>query len=295
MDEKQKDNELSNWFSTYGVITAERILGTYNISMPQTELLVAIKSPFSFYHQLLQVPLKNVLNGIVLQQANDYHIYSQKLFIDYLLSGESAKGEEAQGALTRDSLENERKQLVTLGEEFHKIQLAHESLISSSQASLIKIVKEWKVAMESGIRLANSTLKNNDFDIKKSVTRQAVNHALIHCDLVNSQSADNKYLFIDKLNAVLKVQLTTEIQEKLLNNLSELIDLTMSFNSKITTFNERTTEMNEQSHSYRTQFYETILRVTELISLLPEYKIDPVQDAINREPLYFDKTIGERS
>src|SRR5580704_2455101 len=100
MKEKQTADELSQWYSTYGVITAERILSTYQIALSQSDLLVAVKSPFSFYHQLLQVPLKNVLNGIVLQQANDYHVYAQKLFIDYLLSGESGKPPEAQGAQT---------------------------------------------------------------------------------------------------------------------------------------------------------------------------------------------------
>ena len=33
---------------------------------------------------------------------------------------------------------------------------------------------------------------------------------------------------------------------------------------------------------------------TELIKLLPDYKIDPEQDAVNREPLYFDKSIGDK-
>jgi hypothetical protein len=294
MDEMQTNNELSNWFSTYGVITAERILGTYNISIPHSELVIAIKSPSSFYHQLLQVPLRNVLNGIVLQQANDYHIYSQKLFIDYLLSGESAKGEEAQGAHTREALENERTQLVTLGEEFHKEQLEHDALIASSQSNLIKIVKAWKVALESGIRLSNRTLNNNGFEIKKNTTRQAVNHALIHSDLVNSQSAESGTIFVEKFNDVIKVQLTTEIKEQLLKNFSDLLELTMNFHSKITSFNERATLLSEQSQSFRTQFYQTILRVTELISLLPDYKINSEQDAINREPLHFDKTIGER-
>src|SRR5690606_37160436 len=104
-----------------GVITAERMLNRYQIRLQSTELLIAIKSPVSFYHRLLQVPLRNVLNGIIMQQAYDYHVYAQKLFIDYLLSGESGKDEEAQGALTRDAIENERKQLVILGGEFNII------------------------------------------------------------------------------------------------------------------------------------------------------------------------------
>ncbi|MCL9685026.1 hypothetical protein [Legionella maioricensis] len=293
MEDKQIDDELNQWFSTYGVITAERILGTYQIIIPQSELLVAIKSPFSFYHQILQVPLRNVLNGIVLQQANDYHVYAQKLFIDYLLSGETSKGEEAQGALTRESLENERTQLVTLGDEFHHKQLAHDALIASSQSVLRKIAKEWGVALESGLKQANNTLAKTNIEVKKSLIRRGVTHALIHCDLISSQSLDNKYLFIEKMNEIIKAELTQELKERLLNNFSELLNITMSFNSKVSEFFERAVEMSEQARSYRTQFFDTIIRITELFKLLPEYKIDPVQDAINREPLYFDKTIGE--
>ncbi|HAU1956168.1 TPA: hypothetical protein F8S46_15140, partial [Legionella pneumophila] len=104
MDEIKKDDELSQWLSTYGTITAERILGRYNISLPQDEILEAINIPSSFYRHLLQIPLKNVLNGIVIQQASDYHVYAQKLLIDYLLSGESSKEPDSQGAGTRESL-----------------------------------------------------------------------------------------------------------------------------------------------------------------------------------------------
>ena len=120
MSEENAQITSGKWFSTYGMITAERILGKYQIRLSHEELIAALKSPICFYHKLLSVPLKNVLNGIVLQQANDYHIYVQKLFIDYLLSGENSKGEESQGASTREALENERQQLVSLGDEFHK-------------------------------------------------------------------------------------------------------------------------------------------------------------------------------
>jgi hypothetical protein len=293
MEDKQIDDELSQWFSTYGVITAERILGTYQIIIPQSELLVAIKSPSSFYHQILQVPLKNVLNGIMLQQANDYHVYAQKLFIDYLLSGETSKGEDAQGALTRDSLEEERKQLVTLGEEFHHEQLAHDSLIASSQSVLRKIAKEWGVALESGLKQTNTTLAKYNSGIKKSLIRRGIIHALIHCDLTGAQTLDDKYLFIEKMNELVKVTLTQELKEQLLNNLADLLNITMGFNSKVSEFLERTVEMSTQARSYRSQFFDSIIRIIDLMKLLPEYKIDPIQDAINREPLHFDKTIGE--
>lgn len=293
MDEMQKDDEFSQWFSTYGVITAERILGTYNITIPSSELLTAIKSHTSFYHYLLQVPLKNVLNGIIFQQGHDYHVYAQKLFIDYLLSGETAKGEGEQGASTREELETERQNLVTLGEEFHVKQLEHEALISSSQANSIKLAKAWLILFESTLTQINNLLKNNNLDVKKSVIRDALNQGLIHCDIRLLDNSESKEEFIKKLNEILKVSLTPEMQEHLINSLAEFLKFTLEFYSTITEYLVRTNEMSEIAKAYRSQFYNTIIRVIELIRVLPDYKIDPVQDEINRETLHFDKTIGE--
>lgn len=293
MDELIEDDQLNKWFSTYGLITAERILGKYHISLPQPELISAIKSPFSFYHLLLKIPLKNVLNGIVLQQAGDYHIYAQKLFIDYLLSGESGKSEETPGALTRESMEMERQKLVTLGEDFHQLQLDQNELIASSQVSLIKTADLWKKNFESLIAPINETLKQAGFDVSKSSIRAGINHALIHCDYVKVAALGNKHLFIDEFNKIVKVKLTDDLKNKLLTHLSIILEILLNFENEFGTYFQKNKELGEQAKSYRTQFYDTILRVNELISLLPEYKINPEQDAINRESLHFDKTIGE--
>lgn len=293
MDELIEDDQLNKWFSTYGLITAERILGKYHISLPQPELISAIKSPFSFYHLLLKIPLKNVLNGIVLQQAGDYHIYAQKLFIDYLLSGESGKSEETPGALTRESMEMERQKLVTLGEDFHQLQLDQNELIASSQVSLINTADLWKKNFESLIAPINETLKQAGFDVSKSSIRAGINHALIHCDYVKVAALGNKHLFIDEFNKIVKVKLTDDLKNKLLTHLSSILEILLNFENEFGTYFQKNKELGEQAKSYRTQFYDTILRVNELISLLPDYKINPEQDAINRESLHFDKTIGE--
>ncbi|KGP62311.1 hypothetical protein EP47_01665 [Legionella norrlandica] len=294
MDDMQKDAELNQWFSTYGVITAERILEKYSIVLSHDELLEAINTPFSFYRHLLQVPLKNVLNGIVLQQASDYHIYAQKLFIDYLLSGESSKEPGTQGAGTRESLENERQQLVQLGEEFHALELEQDSLIASSQAKLMKIGHDWNAKLEIALSKLNAMYKNINPDIKKSSIRKTLNKALISSALVKSPSQSDQYQFIDKLNRLLNVASTEEFKKTLLTNLSELFQIIELLDTNLDDFIERTNTMGQQAKSFRTQFYEAILRITELIKLLPEYKIDSEQDSINRESLYFDKTIGEK-
>jgi len=292
MSKERSENDLSQWFSTYGLITAERILGKYQIRLAHDELLTAIKTPASFYHRLLHVPLKNVLNGIVLEQANDYHIYVQKIFIDYLLSGESSKDEEAQGASTRDALEDERQKLVTLGEEYHAKKNEHDSLIANSQASLIEITQEWKAALEHAISSVHATLKNTGHDVNKSKIRKAINYTLISCELTPTQLEKNQYIMVEQMNENLNISLDADLKKKITDDLLDLLTIVAGFDENMSTFIEHTNVMNEQANSYRTQFYETILRVLELIKLLPDYKLNPEQDLVNREPLYFDKSIG---
>lgn len=292
MNAQLKDEQMDKWFSTYGAITAERILSRYHIILPQNELLNTIRSPFSFYHQLLKIPLKNVLNGIVLQQASDYHVYGQKLFIDYLLSGESGKPADSPGATTRESLENERQMLVTLGEDFNGLQTTHSALISKSQASLIKLADEWNKAFEAALKQVSGTLTNSGIECKKSVIRQGVNHALIHCDLIKADSLNNRVLFIESFNEHIKLPLNDTLKTKLLSDLSEVMGFILSFDSQFNTFMQEAIVISEQANSFRTQFYDSILRVRDLITLLSDYRINPEQDLVNRETLYFDNTLG---
>ena len=63
MDNKT-ELDPSTWFSTYGLLTSSNILGTLNIYLSEEDLLPAIKKSSSVYHQLLAIPIKNVLNGI---------------------------------------------------------------------------------------------------------------------------------------------------------------------------------------------------------------------------------------
>ncbi|MGL5742826.1 MAG: hypothetical protein ACRCXC_09930 [Legionella sp.] len=292
MNGEEADKELNQWFSTYGVITSERILGRYNIKLSQSDLVVAIKSPFSFYHRLLQVPLRNVLNGIILQQANDYHVYVQKLFIDYLLAGEGAKDADAQGATTREALENERQQLVALGDEFHKIHGKHDYLIASSQSALIRITKTFNDELEQGLTSLKYMFKRAGFSDLKSHLRKAVSHALIHCNVGEALAQNDRYAFVDKMNELLKRDLTDSLKDEMNDCLSNVLQIEYDFDTEISDFTDNIQEITRLSNSYRNQFFDTILRVIDLLKLLPDYKIDPDQDAINREPLYFDKTIG---
>lgn len=141
MNNKQDQMDWSQWFSTYGMLTAERILARFNIHLPSDELVKAAHEPTSIYYQLLRVPLKHVFNGIILQQAYDYQIYAQKLFIDYLLSGEETKESDQPGAIIREDLEKKRTDLIEIGERFQALESSHYLLIAESQATLMALSK----------------------------------------------------------------------------------------------------------------------------------------------------------
>jgi hypothetical protein len=288
MDDNQSKDDFDHWFSTYSLVTAERVLGYYQIILPQAELIVAIKSPVSFYRRLLVVPLRHVLNGIIFQQANDYHVYAQKLLIDYLLSGEGNKPPEAQGAHTRELLEEERQALVTIGEAFNHKQLEHDTLIAQSQMSFMTLAREWREQLESAINIAQAVLTNVD---AKSV-KKAFMQAFIYCELKEGDTK-SETVFIEKTAQALEKTIDSATKDELKGYLVGLFQATINFSNEISSFIEKVNGLNAEACSFRTQFYEKVLKITELLTMLSEYKVNPEQDAINREPLYFDKNIGE--
>jgi hypothetical protein len=137
------EKDLLDLSSTYSILTAERILARFNIRLKHDDLMGVMRHQDSVYFQLLMVPFKNIINGIIIQQAYDYQVYAQKLFIDYLVSGEGNTDEEVDaekpGANIREDLEVQRQNLVNLAEQFEKDNFAHKTLIHQSQSELSKI------------------------------------------------------------------------------------------------------------------------------------------------------------
>ena len=220
-EQKEQKDDWSAWFSTYGLLTAQRILERFHVHLAHTELMNAIHDSNSVYFQLLRVPLKNVFNGIILQQAHDYQIYAQKLFVDYLLSGEDGKEASSPGAVVREDLEITRKKLIEMDGEFREQERMHQILIAESQATLITLSQNFK-------------------------------------------------------------QLLTIVENK-----------PYFLNEELAVFIERSETMNLDLRNYRSQFYNIVLRITELLALLPDYRVDEVKTNENRESLQFDALIGE--
>lgn len=143
------ENDLVSLSSTYCILTAERIFERFNIHMDHDALKAVIKNADSVYYKLLRVPFHNVINGIILQQAYDYQVYLQKIFVDYFASGNGNDNQESPGASIRESMEENRVKLIAMSESFDNTTYTHKTLIAESQARLIELTGEMQPISET--------------------------------------------------------------------------------------------------------------------------------------------------
>jgi hypothetical protein len=293
MDIEPIEYDVSEVFSTYGVITAQRLFEKSRIKLKPEYLSIAIKHHYTFYYKMLQMPLINLLSGIILQQATDYHVYAQKLFIDYLLSGETGKGEETQGAETRASLEEARQELLTIGEGFHQLEGEHHATIALSQSALIQIAKEWTIVLDNTVKKLTHPFQKMQGDLDSRHIKDALDIVLVQCDIAHLESLEIQAALFELLSKKLQGVFNDELKHDVVSGFDELVAFTKQLDDKIHEHIAHCRDIANQARSYRTQFYDFTVRVLSLFQALPEYKVDALQDAINREPLYFDKTIGD--
>ncbi len=292
MNEDTTELDLSMWFSTYGFLTSQRILERLNLHLTQNDLMVAIKNTHCAYFIMLRVPLKNIFNGIILQQAHDYQVYAQKIFIDYLLSGESGKDETLPGANTRDDLEQERTKLMEIGAEFSKLETEHQILISESQASLIELSSERSKVLQATAKKLGQILTAHQILKEDKLIEQALRSAMIHYNKSDHDMFSPASTSWSTMSEVLAVDLNKELRSQLFSVLGGFGDARNEMENTLSAYIEQTEDMGVRLRSYRSQFYDIILRATDLIKLLPDYHVDKEKEEENRSSLYFDAHIG---
>ncbi len=283
-------SDLSDWLSTYGLITVEKILERYHIRLSVDDLRRAVKNPDCLFFRLIQVPLKHSLNGLILQQAKDYQIYAQKLFIDYLLSGESSQ----EGSQVRDDLEETRKELVAMGEVFNEKDLANDRLIAKSQMLLIKTGK-----------LFHQHVLMSEKKIRQALQQSGVmihdHQLIIKCLYTLISDYTSKTRLSDQHDAWLRVknilgqpydlllcQLMRDEAEKLNQIDSDTIN-------ELQNFSDQALMNTSDFKKFRTDFSAIIVRTNELLTTVGGYHLDVQQLAVNQLDLYFDAKIGEKS
>ena len=293
MNDEAPDTEVSQWYSTYGLLTSKRILERLNIYLENDELISAIKNPLSVYYQLLKVPLKNVFNGIILQQVYDYQVYAQKLFIDYLLSGEGSKDEESAGANTREDLELERTKLVEIGDGFNHQEVLHQNLIAESQASLIKISNAMQSSLQVAAKKIRQILGVQGISKEELLIQRAIRVAMIHYAHIDDETLASSSSFWGRMAGVLDTDLNNSLNQQLAVVLSAFGDPRKEIEKLLATYLEQTEEIKANLCGYRSQLFELILKTTDSIKLLPDYRVDEAKEQENRSSLYFDSHIGD--
>jgi len=291
MNAEKEEMDLSMWLSTYGLVTVKRVLDRFNIHIDNDELILAISNSQSIYYQLLRVPLKNIFNGIILQQAHDYQVYAQKLFIDYLLSADSQPNEEGPGANTREDLETERLKLISVGEGFNEQESAHINLIAESQARLIELSQNLQASLQIATKKIRSILKEKGIKKEDAFIQKALHTAMIPL-MSPVDTSDVETYFLKSLGEALDVRLTNELKQKLSVVLHDFGDPRVELENMLTPYLKRAAEVGSELRSYRRQFYDIILQTTELINYLPDHLTDDKREQENRSTLYFDPSLG---
>lgn len=294
--EEDKSKELSQWLSTYGLLTAERIFERIHFALTQDELLSTVRNPQGVCHQLLRVPLKNVFNGIIFQQARDYLVYAQKLFIEYLLSPEGNReeshDESISGSDTREALEVARLSLIDMEKAFAQREDAHAHLIAKSQASLIKLSKDLQKKSQQVVK--KMTRISKPHDVTGDDLQHAVRYFLIHSSGELTQDLlEVPELFWVDVASTWPVELIDELRQKLPELLRPLADFIPSIHQTLAPYIEQADDLEIEFCQDRRQFYALIVEVTELIKSLPDYHLNAEQETKNRESLYFDAQLGE--
>ena len=293
MDEEQSETELSPGFSTYGLLTAKRVLARLNINLDNEELITAIKNPKSVYSLLLQVPLKNVFNGIILQQAYDYQVYAQKVFIDYLLSGESGKDDASAGANTREDLEIERIELIEVGKAFNQQEFAHQQLIASSQASLIKVSHALQKSLQTAVTKIGQLLQSKKIIKDEMLIAKSIRSILIAYDRIDNEILAVSSSCWGRVAEILEIDLNNELRQQFSTVLNAFDDPRDDINENLSSYLEQAADIGINLRSSRTQLYGLILKATDFIKLLPDYRVNLQKEEENRSSLYFDPNIGD--
>lgn len=270
MEEEKQQDELEGLLSTYQWVTVGRVLSRYGLSLPETAVMTLLRAKTSFYYQLLRIPLTHILNGIILGQAHEYQLFLQKLFVDYLISGEADRSEEEQGQDTRESIETQRQSMLALTGEFEAAERAHENLITESQQVIMAFMDEFIQILEK---------------VRSQFTGLSLNacHDLF-LDAEGFQIQEAAWTRFEKASG----QILTAEQRTTLQALFQDLDTS----ALLADYGPKVEQSRATLHQFRKQFYEKIAETQEELDKISAYPVDEHQEAENLARLKFDPDIG---
>lgn len=213
---------MSDMSSTYGVLTAQRILQNHHIELSQAELLQAVSQPDNRFYPVLHCSFDLIYAQLILDQAHTYLVVAQQTIVDILLNRQ-----QKTGSLDEDSESSES----VSGEE--------------AQVHLVALQKELQ-------------------------------------DL-NQQESDEKF-FLQELVA----ETQDTIGDLLKNNMETIENIQMALRS----FIQRTEVTQKNILDFRAKIRDWMIRMNQVILVLPDYKQDPIKRAQQVEMLEMMSAIG---
>lgn len=275
--------KLSKFFSTYGLITAQKALEKCHINLNPEELLQVLKEPTALYYHVLQLPLGNIYNGIILQQIQDYQLFAQKLFIDYLLHAENEKKEQGGNESSREEITQKRLELINYSEQLQDMTLVQEKLIAQSQKAIIEHMDRLSKAIRQHIKA------EDQHKLSSPLTSKMI-HALLmhHTDLHPITDAMWEHIKLISKEALSEqhLQLISAVSQSLSSTIEDIVRVLAEYNIKIK-------EMFETIKQFRDENRQFVLHLNELIYSIPDYGRDEEKNKANLEALTFDDNLGK--
>jgi hypothetical protein len=278
--------EDSEWFSTYGILTAQRILQSFYINLDKSELIAALNNKRSIYYQLLRVPLKHVYNGILKEHAHDYQVYAQKLQMDFYLSGQNDKPEDTPGADTREALLTLANQTMALGDEFNQFDLSFKKMIAASQHQLISLATRLQSAITSTSKQIKAVLVNEGNEINLAQIVIAMRQAIVDYQDESEQMITSTS-FWAHFQHHLKISMSAEQLSSVQTIFKDFTTIRKSIDDVLSQYLIEANSMTESLKGYRASFRDTVIKSQELIQILPDYNLDVEQDQENLSHLNF--------
>lgn len=274
--------------SSYALMTAERLFSVLGITLSREQIMCAMKNNQSVYGTLLTVPLKNVLNGIVLQQATDYQIYLQKLFIDYLMSGMTTLTEDSPGAQTRKDIETHREYVQNLGIKLQALELEHLNLISETQKTLIELTQNLFQHFDRLSSKIASLIDKQGHSVADKNIRQVINLSVLELDMM---ADDMSTLWPRLILASLDLELSGAALSAYIDELN-FADLFKYMHQSMEGYYQKSVQEKANLQSIRQEFFDAIALMQKLLNLLPGNLLAETHSPANLDLIQFDKNLA---
>ncbi len=182
-NQKMVDSNQSNarnMFETYEILIAQNLLNQFHLNLELPELEKALKDKKSIYSILLNVPMQNSFNGMILSQIETYKQFCQKRLADYIISTNPTREEQASPdfeEIIPDDIERYKQALINLQNDLRTVEQDYYDGIAKTQAYLIKVVN-FEI-INQGVFSGNYTKDILEFINEKAIEAQQTRTKLV--------------------------------------------------------------------------------------------------------------------